>query len=138
MNIQYYNGQDHTYEDYPISDMFQMCGRANRPLSDSDSKVVVICQKFLYDPLPIESHLDKSLHDHFNAEIVNKTVENKQDAVDYLTRTLMYLKMTQNPNQQGVSHRHLSDHLSELVVTTLKDLEQSKVFFFSSKIFSLI
>lgn len=27
---------------------------------------------------------------------------------------------------QGVTHRHLSDHLSELVETTLSDLEQSK------------
>jgi pre-mRNA-splicing helicase BRR2 len=37
--------------------------------------------------------------------------------------------MTQNPNYynlQGVSHRHLSDHLSELVENTLNDLEQSK------------
>ena len=28
---------------------------------------------------------------------------------------------------QGVSHRHISDHLSELVETTLSDLEGSKV-----------
>ena len=38
--------------------------------------------------------------------------------------------MTQNPNYynlQGVSHRHLSDHLSELVENTLNDLEQSKI-----------
>ena len=28
---------------------------------------------------------------------------------------------------QGVSHRHISDHLSELVETTLADLEGSKV-----------
>ena len=37
--------------------------------------------------------------------------------------------MTQNPNYynlQGVTHRHLSDHLSELVEHTLSDLEQSK------------
>nr|CAH8845716.1 unnamed protein product [Trichobilharzia regenti] len=37
--------------------------------------------------------------------------------------------MTQNPNYynlQGVTHRHLSDHLSELVETTLNDLETSK------------
>lgn len=27
----------------------------------------------------------------------------------------------------GVSHRHLSDHLSEVVENTLSDLEQSKV-----------
>jgi pre-mRNA-splicing helicase BRR2 len=37
--------------------------------------------------------------------------------------------MTQNPNYyglQGVSYRHLSDHLSELVETTLNELEHSK------------
>ena len=28
---------------------------------------------------------------------------------------------------QGVSHRHLSDHLSDLVEQTLSDLEASKV-----------
>ena len=69
------------------------------------------------------------LHDHFNAEIVTKTIENKQDAVDYLTWTLMYRRMTQNPvyyHLQGVTHRHLSDHLSELVENTLTDLEEAK------------
>ena len=30
-------------------------------------------------------------------------------------------------NSTGVTHRHLSDHLSELVENTLADLEQSKV-----------
>lgn len=137
MDTQYYNGQLHVYEDYSLNDMLQMCGRANRPKRDQDAKVVVMChssrkdfyKKFLYEPLPVESHLDRVLHDHFNAEIVTKTIENKQDAVDYLTWTLMYRRMTQNPNYyklQGVSHRHLSDHLSELVETTLTDLEKSK------------
>ena len=137
MDTQYYNGQDHTYDDYPINDVLQMIGRANRPLKENDAKVVLMClsskkdffKKFLYEPLPIESHLDHCLHDHFNAEVVTKTIENKQDAVDYLTWTLLYRRMTQNPNYynlQGVSHRHLSDHLSELVENTLTDLEQSK------------
>ena len=53
-------------------------------------KAVILCQsskkdifkKFLYEPLPVESHLDHCLHDHFNAEVVTKTVENKQDAID--------------------------------------------------------
>lgn len=77
-----------------------------------------------------QSHLDHRLHDHFNAEIVTKTIENKQDAVDYLTWTFLYRRLTQNPNYynlQGVTHRHLSDHLSELVENTLQDLEHSKV-----------
>ncbi|KFO85748.1 U5 small nuclear ribonucleoprotein 200 kDa helicase, partial [Buceros rhinoceros silvestris] len=114
-----------------------MVGHANRPLQDDEGRCVIMCQgskkdffkKFLYEPLPVESHLDHCMHDHFNAEIVTKTIENKQDAVDYLTWTFLYRRMTQNPNYynlQGVSHRHLSDHLSELVEQTLSDLEQSK------------
>ena len=75
-----------------------MCGRASRPNEDTDGKCVILCQaskkdffkKFLYEPLPVESHLDHCLHDHFNAEIVTKTIENKQDAVDYLTWTFIY------------------------------------------------
>ncbi|GAB6023297.1 hypothetical protein CHUAL_008104 [Chamberlinius hualienensis] len=137
MDTQYYNGKIHAYEDYPVTDVLQMVGKANRPLVDDDGKCVLLCQsskkdffkKFLYEPLPVESHLDHCMHDHFNAEIVTKTIENKQDAVDYLTWTFLYRRMTQNPNYynlQGVTHRHLSDHLSELVESTLNDLEQSK------------
>lgn len=137
MDSQYYNGKVHAYEDYPVTDVLQMVGRANRPLDDDDSKCVLMCQsskkdffkKFLNDSLPVESHLDHRLHDHFNAEIVTKTIENKQDAVDYLTWTFLYRRLTQNPNYynlQGITHRHLSDHLSELVENTLSDLEQSK------------
>lgn len=137
MDTQLYNGKVHAYEDYPVTDVLQMIGFANRPLEDDDAKCVLMCQtskkdffkKFLNEPLPVESHLDHRLHDHFNAEIVTKTVENKQDAVDYLTWTFIYRRLTQNPNYynlQGVSHRHLSDHLSELVENTLSDLEQSK------------
>ncbi|GLV40316.1 Brr2 U5 snRNP complex subunit [Carabus blaptoides fortunei] len=137
MDTQFYNGKIHAYEDYPITDVLQMVGRANRPLEDDDAKCVLMCQsskkdffkKFLNEPLPVESHLDHRLHDHFNAEVVTKTIENKQDAVDYLTWTFLYRRLTQNPNYynlQGVTHRHLSDHLSELVENTLHDLEQSK------------
>ena len=61
-----------------------------------------------------------------NAEVVNGVITTKQDALDYLTWTLLYRRLPQNPNYynaQGATHRHLSDYLSELVDTTVSDLE---------------
>jgi pre-mRNA-splicing helicase BRR2 len=137
MDTVYYEGREHRYVDYPITDLLRMLGRASRQSQDSSAKCIVMChtpkkdylRKLLHEPLPIESHLDHFLHDHLNAEIVTKTIENKPDAVDYLTWTFYYRRLTQNPNYyglQGATHRHLSDHLSELVESTIGDLEESK------------
>ncbi|KAJ6676495.1 ATP-DEPENDENT RNA AND DNA HELICASE [Salix viminalis] len=137
MGTQYYDGQENAHTDYPVTDLLQMMGHASRPLLDNSGKCVIFChaprkeyyKKFLYEAFPVESHLHHFLHDNFNAEVVAGVIENKQDAVDYLTWTFTYRRLTQNPNYynlQGVSHRHLSDHLSELVENTLTDLERSK------------
>lgn len=64
--------------------------------------------------------------DHINAEIVTRSIQSKQDAVDYLTWTFFYRRLAKNPNYynlQGASKAHLSDFLSELVENTLQDLE---------------
>ncbi|KAI9462917.1 Sec63-domain-containing protein [Lactarius psammicola] len=138
MGVQSYEGKEHRYIDYPVMDVLQMMGRACRPLEDERSRCVLMCQqtrkdfykKFLAEGLPIESHLPTHLlHDYFLAEIAVKTIENKQDAMDILTWTYFYRRMTQNPNYynlHNVSHQHLSDHLSELVENTLNDLVNSK------------
>ncbi|KAF8320257.1 Sec63-domain-containing protein [Clavulina sp. PMI_390] len=138
MGVQSYEGREHRYVDYPVTDVLQMMGRACRPTIDASSKCVLMCQqsrkdffkKFLSEGLPIESHLPSNMiHDYFLSEIAVKTVENKQDAMDILTWTYYYRRMTQNPNYynlNNVSHKHLSDHLSELVENTLNDLVLSK------------
>ncbi|KAJ7125480.1 putative RNA helicase [Mycena crocata] len=138
MGVQSYEGREHRYIDYPVMDVLQMMGRACRPTEDERSRCVLMCQqtrkefykKFLAEGLPIESHLSTHfLHDYFLAEIAVKTIENKQDAMDILTWTYFYRRMTQNPNYynlHNVSHQHLSDHLSELVENTLVDLVNSK------------
>ncbi|KAF9237747.1 putative RNA helicase [Melanogaster broomeanus] len=119
MGVQYFEGKEHRYIDYPVMDVLQMMGRACRPKEDDRSR-----------GLPIESHLPTHLlHDYFLAEIAVKTIENKQDAMDILTWTYFYRRMTQNPNYynlHNVSHQALSDHLSELVENTLQDLVNSK------------
>ncbi|KAL7610342.1 hypothetical protein Lser_V15G09871 [Lactuca serriola] len=136
MGTQYYDGRENAHTDYPVTDLLQMMGLASRPLVDNSGKCVVFChaprkeyyKKFLFEAFPVESHLHHHLHDNLNAEVVVEVIANKQDAVDYLTWTFMYRRLTQNPNYynlQGVSQRHLSDHLSELVENTLSDLEAS-------------
>ncbi|CAH9099603.1 unnamed protein product [Cuscuta epithymum] len=137
MGTQYYDGRENAHTDYPVTDLLQMMGHATRPLLDNSGKCVILCHaprkdyymKFLFEAIPVESHLQHYLHDNLNSEVVSGVIQNKQDAVDYLTWTFMYRRLTQNPNYynlQGVSHRHLSDHLSELVENTLTDLEASK------------
>jgi pre-mRNA-splicing helicase BRR2 len=97
MGVQFYEGKEHRYIDYPVMDVLQMMGRACRPMEDERSRCVLMCQqtrkdfykKFLAEGLPIESHLPTHLlHDYFLAEIAVKTIENKQDAMvsDYDSR----------------------------------------------------
>ncbi|KAK9927935.1 hypothetical protein M0R45_025095 [Rubus argutus] len=137
MGTQYYDGRENIHSDYPVTDLLQMMGHASRPKLDNSGKCVIFCHaprkeyymKFLYEAFPVESHLHHYLHDNLNAEVVAGIIENKQDAVDYLTWTFLYRRLTQNPNYynlQGVTQRHLSDYLSELVENTLSDLETSK------------
>jgi len=87
-------------------------------------------KKFLHEPLPVESHLDHFLVDTVNAEVAARTINDTQDAVDYLTWTFMYRRLTMNPNYynlQGATTEHVSDHLSELVENTLQQLSDSKL-----------
>mmetsp|Transcript_75394 Transcript_75394/g.157134 ORF Transcript_75394/g.157134 Transcript_75394/m.157134 type:complete len:2169 (-) Transcript_75394:248-6754(-) len=135
MDTKKFDGRENRYVDYPIHDVLQMMGRASRPGIDQSGMCVLLTQnskkeyykKFIYEPLPVESHLDQRMADHVNAEIVMKTIENKQDAVDWLTWTFYYRRLSQNPNYyglQGVTHQHLSDHLSEVVENTVEGLER--------------
>ncbi|KAK5187866.1 Pre-mRNA-splicing helicase BRR2, partial [Cryomyces antarcticus] len=138
MGTQFFEGREHRYIDYPISEVLQMFGKAGRPLEDKSSKGVLMLpavkreyyKKFLNEALPIESHLQAYLHDAFVAEISTKMISSTQEAVDWSTYTYFYRRLLANPSYYGLtdtSHEGLSTHLSELVETTLKDLSEAKI-----------
>ncbi|KAL8774696.1 MAG: hypothetical protein Q9209_000635 [Squamulea sp. 1 TL-2023] len=138
MGTQFFEGREHRYIDYPISEILQMFGRAARPQTDKLSKGVLMVpavrreyyKKFLNEALPIESHLQVYLHDAFVSEISTKIIASTQEAVDWSTYTYFYRRLLANPSYYGMtdtSHNGLSAHLSELVETTLKDLAEAKI-----------
>lgn len=82
-----------------------MVGFASTPGKYQNGKVVVFCHtskkaylnKFLFEPLPVESSLHLNLADPLNAAIASKTVGNMQDAVEWLTWFYFYRRLPQNP-----------------------------------------
>ncbi|KAI4125089.1 MAG: hypothetical protein LQ338_004476 [Usnochroma carphineum] len=138
MGTQFFEGREHRYIDYPISEILQMFGKATRPGEDKLSKGVLMVpavrreyyKKFLNEALPMESHLQAYLHDAFVSEISTKIIASTQDAVDWSTYTYFYRRLLANPSYYGLtdtSHEGLSTHLSELVENTLKDLAEAKI-----------
>jgi pre-mRNA-splicing helicase BRR2 len=138
MGTQYYEGREHRYVDYPLSEVLQMFGKASRPLEDKLGRGVLMVpavkreyyKKFLNEALPIESHLQVYLHDAFVSEISTKMIESADDAINWTTFTYFYRRLLANPSYYSLtdtSHDGLSAHLSELVETTLKDLAEFKI-----------
>ena len=135
---QFFEGREHRYIDYPISEVLQMFGKASQSMGNKSSRGVLMVpavkrdyyKKFLNEALPIESHLQVYLHDAFVSEISTKMIASTQDAVDWATYTYFYRRLIANPSYYGLidtSHEGLSTHLSELVENTLKDLAEAKL-----------
>ncbi|KAJ5114538.1 hypothetical protein NUU61_000297 [Penicillium alfredii] len=138
MNTQFFEGREHRYIDYPISEILQMFGKASRPGQDKSGRGVLMVpavkrdyyKKFLNEALPVESHLQIYLHDAFVTEASTRTLASTQDAVDWMTYTYFYRRLLANPSFYGlsdVSHEGLSTFLSELVENTLKELSEAKI-----------
>lgn len=116
------------YVDFPITDVLQMMGRAGRPQFDTSAKAVVMVhepkkqfyRRFLYEPFPVESSLHEQLTDHINAEIVAGTVTTKEEAIEYITWTYFFRRLTQNPSYYDPQALALADEPTE--AGRLKDL----------------
>ncbi|KAI3656106.1 hypothetical protein MP638_002716 [Amoeboaphelidium occidentale] len=94
-------------------------------------------KKFLFEGIPVESCLDLNLHNFVLDELISLgTVSNRQEAVESLSNSFYYKRLSKNPNyynlylQSGVTHLTralVNEKLSELVETTFDELSNSKL-----------
>jgi len=138
MGTQFFEGREHRYIDYPLSEVLQMLRKTSEPAEDKFGKAVLMTtavkkdyyRTFFNEALPIESHLPAYLHDAFVTEISTKTIGSTQDAADWPTYTYFYRRLLVNSSYYSLrdtSHEGLSTHLSEMVENTLKDLAEAKI-----------
>ncbi|KAG9255114.1 Sec63 Brl domain-containing protein [Emericellopsis atlantica] len=144
MGTQYFEGREHRYVDYPLSEVLHMFGKALRPSAEGRGRGVLMLpqvkreyyKKFLNEALPVESHLHNYLHDAFVTEISTKMIESGDDAINWTTFTYFYRRLLANPSYYsltGTTHDDLSNYMSDLVETTLRELGESKIIDFDEE-----
>jgi pre-mRNA-splicing helicase BRR2 len=144
MGTQYFEGREHRYVDYPLSEVLQMFGKSLKPAKDGRGRGVLMVpsvkreyyKKFLNEALPVESHLHNYLHDAFVTEISTKMIESGDDAINWTTFTYFYRRLLANPSYYSLTsttHEGLSNYMSDLVETTLRELSESRIIDFDDE-----
>jgi activating signal cointegrator complex subunit 3 len=137
---EYYDGDQKKYIDFPITDVLQMIGRAGRPQFDDSAVAVVMAhepkrafyRQFLYSPFPVESSLHKNLTDNLNAEVSLGSIASMTDAIEYLTWTYFFRRLTVNPSYykpaSNLSKKEDDDsskYLQKLLSESFEELRKS-------------
>lgn len=96
---QIYNPEKGRWVELSSQDVLQMLGRAGRPQFDTFGEGIIITNhselqyylSLMNQQLPIESQFVAKLADNLNAEIVLGTVRNRDEAVQWLGYTYLYV-----------------------------------------------
>ncbi|KAK6455315.1 RNA helicase-related protein required for pre-mRNA splicing [Scheffersomyces xylosifermentans] len=136
-STQDYDGKEHRYVDYSVNELTEMVGCCKNELSNQGRILILTSEsklkfysKFLNEPAPVESFVTSSIHDFFINEISTRTVKEKQDCMDWFTFTYFYRRLQINPSfydAKDTSQLGISEFLSEIVETTLTELEEAKL-----------
>lgn len=100
-----YSPEKSTWDKLSPQDLLQMLGRAGRPRYDTHGEGIIITNQtdvqyylaVLNQQLPIESQFISMLVDNLNAEIVSGNIKCRQDAVNWLSYTYLYVRMLVSP-----------------------------------------
>ncbi|PNS20329.1 Pre-mRNA-splicing factor brr2 [Sphaceloma murrayae] len=111
---QIYSPEKGSWTELSPQDVLQMLGRAGRPQYDTYGEGIIITQQsemqyylsLMNQQLPIESQFVSKLVDNLNAEIVLGNVRTRDEGVDWLGYTYLFVRMLRSPGlyQVGVDY----------------------------------
>ncbi|CAH0585842.1 unnamed protein product [Chrysodeixis includens] len=132
---QYVNG---AYQEYSISTVLQMVGRAGRPQFDTEATAVIMTRlvdKPRYQALvggcePLQSFLHKRLPENLNSEAALGTVGDVAQCVQWLRSTFLYIRAARDPKKylglpQNSPQHLISKKIEELCVKAMNGLASS-------------
>ncbi|CAG8370036.1 unnamed protein product [Penicillium salamii] len=118
---QVYSPEKGAWVELSPQDVLQMLGRAGRPQYDTFGEGIIITSQaeiqyylsLLNQQLPIESQLMSKLADNLNAEIVLGNVRTRDDGVEWLSYTYLYVRMLRSPGLYSVGADYQDDDALE-------------------------
>lgn len=109
-----YERLEQRYNDIAVSDILHMIGHAGRPGTDSSCYAGIfvhepkktLIKKFLHERFPVESSLHRSqLPSVLLREISSGRIRSCEDAVDWMSWSFMYKRLSSNPGYYGLKKK---------------------------------
>lgn len=128
VHTQSWDAREARYIDYTATELQRMARLARH-------KFVVLCpdsrqfyyQKFLTEPIPVESNLLSSIRDLFALEIAVGTVSGPEDALEILSHTFWWSRLAQNPSYYGLGSMGTDEFASEAVESSFEELAEMRL-----------
>jgi pre-mRNA-splicing helicase BRR2 len=118
---QVYSPEKGSWVELSPQDVLQMLGRAGRPQYDKFGEGIIITSQnemlyylsLLNQQLPIESQFVSKLVDNLNAEIVLGNIRTRDEAVEWLGYTYLFVRMLRSPGLYQVGAEYEEDEALE-------------------------
>lgn len=118
---QIYSPEKGSWVELSPQDVLQMLGRAGRPQYDTFGEGIIVTTQtevqyylsLLNQQLPIESQFVSRLADNLNAEIVLGNVRTRDEGVEWLGYTYLFVRMLRSPGLYSVGAEYEHDEALE-------------------------